>query len=120
MSVTVTTKTARLKLLAARRNGTALEPITHMAFGTGTTDPTENDTALQYEVIRVPVTLGTQPTDTTLVYVGTIPENSAADGAVITEAAIFDSEGDMIARKVFGGKFKDPDDVFVLDWNEEF
>lgn len=126
---TVTTKIARIKMLSARKDGTALAQITHMAFGTGghaagdTTTPiapTEDDLALETEVIRVNVILGAQPTDTTLVYIGEITENSTADDMTITEAAIFDADGDMIARKTFGGKYKDPADVFSLDWNEEF
>ncbi|KEQ23436.1 hypothetical protein [Paenibacillus tyrfis] len=120
MSGAVTTKIGRLKMLAARRDGTVLAKITTMAFGTGTTAATINDTKLEHECIRVPITYGTPPDDITLVYVGRIPVNSQADHSVITEAAIFDSDGDMIARKVFGGKAKDPEDVFDLYWNEVF
>jgi len=93
--------------------------MSHMAIGTGTTDPVSTDTALEFEIDRNALTSRTQGAggdDNDIIYVG---DWAAADGTgVITEAGIFNSSaaGIELARATFGAINKGAADTLKITW----
>lgn len=124
----VTTKQARIDMAKARNGEIPLPQVTHIAFGTGghqvgdvtkPVSPSENDTALEHEVIRVPVVTKTRINDTTVRYTVSLTGNQA-DGQALTEAGLIDGNSKLVARKTFGAKVKEPDVTMDFEWDEEF
>jgi hypothetical protein len=93
--------------------------MSHMAIGTGTTDPTSANTALEFELDRNALTSRTQgagANDNDVIYVG---DWAAADGTgAITEAGIFNSSaaGTMLARATFAVINKGASDTLQITW----
>ena len=110
----VITKTRRRKLcMAASDPEKPLAVITHVAFGSGGVNvsgepivPTETQTALNSELARYEVESVTYPDETTARYTVTIPKDSLV-GKEINEAALVDSDGDLVAIKNMYSKKKD-------------
>ncbi|NHM25472.1 hypothetical protein G7K71_08685 [Desulfofundulus sp. TPOSR] len=125
---TVTTKQARIDMARARAGEIVLPQVTHIAFGTGGHEPgdvtkpippSENDTALEQEVIRVPIASRTRINETTVRYKVSLAGDQA-NGMPLTEAGLIDSNGRLVARKTFGAKVKEPDVSMDFEWDEEF
>lgn len=93
--------------------------MSHMAIGTGTTDPTSANTALAFELDRNALTSRTQgagAADNDVIYVG---DWAAADGTgAIAEAGIFNSSaaGIMLARATFAVINKGASDTLAITW----
>lgn len=123
----VITKTRRRKFcLAASNPAMPLPVITHIAFGSGGVNsagepiaPDENQVALKDEIARYEVESVTYPTETTARYAVTIPKD-ALKGAEINEAALVDSDGDVVAIKTMFTKRKDEDVSFTFEFDDEF
>jgi len=93
--------------------------MSHMAIGTGTTDPTSANTTLANELDRNALTSRTQGTggnDNDIIYVG---DWAAADGTgAIAEAGIFNSSaaGTLLARATFDVINKGASDTLQITW----
>lgn len=104
--------------IASRMTGTTPAVMSHMAVGTGTTEPVIANTTLETELARV--ALDSQSTvDNVSTYIATYGAG-VATGA-ITEAGIFNAAGaglgTMLCRTVFGVVTKAVDDIMVITWN---
>jgi hypothetical protein len=90
--------------------------MSHMAIGTGTTDPAAGDTALQTEIDRNALTSRTD-SGAVVTYVGTWAAGDGTNSA-ITEAGIFNasSSGTMLARTEFTAKDKGANDTLTITW----
>ncbi len=123
----VITKTRRRKLcMAASDPEKPLAVITHVAFGSGGVNvsgepivPTETQTALNNELARYEVESVTYPDETTARYAVTIPKDALV-GKEINEAALVDSDGDLVAIKTMYTKKKDEDVSFTFEFDDEF
>ena len=103
-----------------------LAVITHVAFGSGgvnvSGEPivhTETQTALNNELARYEVESVTYPDETTARYAVTIPKDALV-GKEINEAALVDSDGDLVAIKTMYTKKKDEDVSFTFEFDDEF
>lgn len=123
----VITLTRRKKFaLASSDASKPLDPITHIAFGSGGVDaggeplsPSEEQTALNAELCRYPVDSITYPDETTVRYTATIPKDEHT-GDAISEAALVDSKGDLAAIKTMYVKRKDAGVAFTFEFDDEF
>lgn len=124
----ITTKLARISMAKARNGEIVLPTVTHIAFGTGghrpdditkPVPPTENDTQLENEVLRKPVSGRERLDDTKVRYTVTLGVGDA-DGETVTELGLIDSTGALAARKTMGAKTKEPDVEMEFYFDEEF
>ena len=104
--------------IASRMTGTTPAAMSHMAVGTGTTEPVIANTTLETELTRV--ALDSQSTAANVsTYIATYAAG-VATGA-ITEAGIFNASGaglgTLLCRTVFGVVTKAVDDIMVITWN---
>ena len=111
----VVTKSARNKMLKARAGDLVLPKIKGMAFGDGGVDgdgsiivPSVDQTELHNELLRKEVSGYEYLNDTVCRYSCTL-EASELAGKSISELALYDEDGDLIAIKNFSGKGKDDD-----------
>ncbi len=123
MANAVITTAARKKLLQARAGDIILPKITGMAFGNGGMDgagevveASDSQTGLRSEIFRKPVDGHEFLNDTTCRYSCTL-ENTELVGEFISEIALYDADGDLVAVKNFRSKGKDSDIemVFYID-----
>lgn len=108
----VVTKKGKEKIIRARAGDISLPRIRWMSFGSGGVDaggaviPTEeSETSLKEEVIKIEITEH-KIQDTTCTYTCRIEADQAV-GKKISELALVDSDGDLIAIKRFLPKQKD-------------
>jgi hypothetical protein len=104
--------------IASRMTGATPAVMSHMAVGTGTTEPVIANTTLETELTRV--ALDSQNTAANVsTYIATYAAG-VATGA-ITEAGIFNASGaglgTLLCRTVFGVVTKAVDDIMVITWN---
>ena len=104
-----------LDFIASRMAGTSATVMSHMAIGSGTTDPAAGDTALESELGRVALT-STTVTANSVEYVATFPAGTGT-GAV-TEAGILNSVtgGTMLCRTEFAVINKAAGDSMTITW----
>ena len=100
--------------IAARMVGTPTA-MSHMAIGSGTTDPAVGDTALQTELGRVSLTSGASA-GAVVTYIASFGAGTGT-GAV-TEAGIFNasSSGTLLCRTEFAVLNKGADDSMSITW----
>jgi len=119
----VITKKAREKLVKARAGAIVLPKITGMAFGNGGVDaegnviaPAEDQAALVNELYRKEINGYEFIPDTTCRYECTLTEPELA-GEEISEAGLYDEDGDIVCIKTFMRKGKDDDveQTYTLD-----
>ena len=108
-----------LAYLISRAVGTSKSVMSHMALGSGTTDPAAGDTALEAQLggrVSLDSTTISGSNDEQVVYVATFGPGDAT-GAV-TEAGIFNAStgGDMLCRTEFPVVNKQSDDTMVITW----
>lgn len=115
MAEAIITKTGRKKMVQARAGYISLPPIVGMAFGDGglnedgeVMEPSDEQEALNSELGRKAISGYTFVDDLTCRYTCTLDE-SELEGAVISELALYDEEGDLVVIKNFSGKGKDGD-----------
>lgn len=113
-----TVMTVGKTFIASRMAGVASTVMTHMAVGSGTTNPTDPaQTTLATELGRVALsTSGGSPSANVVTYSGTFGAGTGT-GAV-TEAGIFNaaSAGTMLCRVVFGVVTKGASDTMAITW----
>ncbi|HBF3087244.1 phage tail protein [Clostridioides difficile] len=126
MANAVTTDIARQKMCKARAGDITLPTIVSMVFGDGGVGndgtiiaPLSSDTALKNEVFRKDIENYVYPIQTTCRYSTTLLKNEA-EGKNINEIGLIDSDGDLIAIKTFGNKYKDSDMEMVFQIDDEF
>ena len=104
-----------LDYIASRMKDATATAMTHMAIGSGTTDPAAGDTALQTQLGRVTL-FSTTVTTNSVEYVATFPAGTGT-GAV-TEAGIFNasSAGTMLCRTEFAVINKAAGDSMTITW----
>jgi hypothetical protein len=115
LNVTNLVVDAGLDYIASRMKDATETAMTHMAIGSGTTDPAPADTALQTSLGRVSLT-STTVTDNSVEYVATFAAGTGT-GAV-TEAGIFNasSGGTMLCRTEFAVINKAAGDSMTITW----
>lgn len=103
--------------IVQRMKDTSSAVMSHMAIGTGTTEPTSSDATLISEISgsRQPLSSYT-PTGTIITAIGTFLAGIGT--GAITEAGIFNasSSGDMLARVTFPVVNKQSGDVLSISW----
>lgn len=117
----------RIKICRASSGAiSTLAPITHIAFGDGGVDsngkpipPQETQTALKHEIARYQVDGIEYPVETTARYSATIPKEDLVD-KFISEAALVDGNGDVVAIKTMYAKQKDEGTAFTFKFDDEF
>ena len=109
--------TAGKGFVASRMIGTSAGVMTHMAVGTGTTDPAAGDTALETQVgSRKAYTTSASVSGAVVTYVCAF---SAGEGTgALTEAGIFNasSSGTMLCRTEFSVVNKGASDSMTITW----
>lgn len=126
-ATSVITKARRAALCRLTSGAISVMPaITHVAFGDGGVDsngnpltPADTQTALKHEIARYPMDGVTYPVDTTARYLVTIPKEDLP-GERISEAALVDSTGALMAIKTMYVKQKDEDVRFEFTFDDEF
>jgi hypothetical protein len=104
-----------LDYIASRMKDTSATAMSHMAIGSGTDDPADDDTTLQTELGRVSLT-STTVTSNSVEYVATFAAGTGT-GAV-TEAGIFNdvTAGTMLCRTEFAVINKAAGDSMTITW----
>lgn len=122
----VVTSIARTKMLKARAGISPLPKITGIVFGDGginsgnqVLQPDGSQTALNHELLRKPIDRYTLLSDTKCRYECTL-EQGELTGAYISEAALYDADGDLVAIKNFLPKGKDSDLEMTIQMDDEF
>ena len=109
--------TAGKGFVASRMIGTSAGVMTHMAVGTGPTDPAAGDTALETQVgSRKAFTTSASVSGAVVTYVCAF---SAGEGTgALTEAGIFNasSSGTMLCRTEFSVVNKGASDSMTITW----
>ena len=123
----IITKIRRVKTCKASRGAIeTLPPVTHIVFGDGGVGedgepipPTEEQTSLNHQIAKYAIGSVSNPVETTNRYSVTIPETELT-GESISEAALMDSEGDLVAIKTMYAKKKDAGAAFTFVFDDEF
>lgn len=105
-----------LAYIASRMAGTSETVMSHMAVGSGTTNPAAGDTALETQLgSRVALT-STTVTDNAVEYIATF--GAGAGTGAVTEAGIFNasSGGTMLCRTEFAVINKGASDSMTITW----
>ena len=116
---------ARRKLAAARKGDISLPVIAGIALGDGgesngtVLSPLPEDINLKNELIRKPYISSSKLTDTSYRYRIEIGKEELA-GKRINEAALYDSDGDLLAIRTFIGKPKDDDMEMAFEFDDIF
>ncbi|KAJ51096.1 phage-related tail fiber protein [Clostridium tetanomorphum] len=126
MANAVTTNKAREKMVKARAGDKVLSKITHMVFGDGgigkdgkAVPPNSLDNSLKHELLRKPIDRHNYPVSTTCRYSCKLLKNEIADKN-INEMGLVDTDGDIVAIKTFGNKYKDADMEMIFEIDDEF
>jgi hypothetical protein len=126
MSETVVTTLAKRKMLRARAGIQAIPAITGMAFGSGGVDSSGNiknhtpDAPKLYnELLRKKIDKYEVISDTKIRYTCTIGSGEL-NGAKISEIALYDSTGDIVAMKSFSSKGKDSGEEMIFECDDTF
>lgn len=105
-----------LAYIASRMKDTTLGAMTHMAVGSGTTNPAAGDTALETQLgSRVSLT-STTVTANAIEYVATF--GAGVGTGAVTEAGIFNAStsGTMLCRTEFAVINKGASDSMTITW----
>jgi hypothetical protein len=107
--------TAGKEYVASRMKDTTATAMSHMAIGSGTTNPAASDTALETELGRVALT-STTVSSAVVTYVATFAAGTGT-GAV-TEAGILNasSSGTLLCRTEFSVVNKGSSDSMTITW----
>lgn len=126
MAEAVVTLLAKTKMLKARAGEITLPRIVGMAFGAGGVNasgsvipPSESQTNLRDELLRKNINGYSFVANNKCRYTCTLKSNELA-GSFISELALYDSDGDLVAIKNFLPKGKDGDLEITLQVDDEF
>lgn len=117
----------RARLAAYMAGKGQLKPLAAMAFGDGghnrddltAIQPSESQTALNHEVMRKPLASITNETEFSVTGRGTI-ESNELQGVQLSEAALLDTDGNLIAIKNFAPKVKELDERYQIEIEARF
>lgn len=116
MAKSVITKKRRIKMAEASNSG-SIAKITHIALGSGgvneegeVIEPLPTNIELNNEVVRKPYTSSIKKSDTSYEYSIRLEENELI-GTYISEMALIDADGDVVAFSNFLSKGKDETEV---------
>lgn len=120
----VITKIRRKKMAEASHTTGTVAKITHIALGSGGVNgdgtvivPLAENVALKKEVVRKPYTSSTKTSDTSYEYTIKLEEDELV-GTFISEMALIDEDGDVVAFSNFLAKGKDETEVtFTIEDN---
>jgi hypothetical protein len=109
----------RRRIASHHAGAATLKPIAFIAFGDGGHNPATDTakpspstaTALYHEVKRKPVTVFQDDTMSTTGK-GTIDSQDLPVGSALSEAALFDSDGNLICWKTFSPKYLDVGETY--------
>ena len=126
MAEAIVTLVAKKKMMRARAGESTLPKIIGMVFGDGGVDssgnviaPLDSQTSLKNELLRKPIDKYTFISDSVCRYECTL-ENDELVGKYISELALYDEEGDLVAIKNFLKKGKDSDLEIKFQMDDEF
>lgn len=125
MADAVVTLKAKSKLMKARAGVISLPKIVGMAFGSGGVNgstvivPADTQTSLNNELLRKELDSFVILSDTKCRYACTLL-NDELVGSSISEIALYDEEGDLVAIKNFMSKGKDSDIEMTIQMDDEF
>lgn len=126
MANEIITNKSRQKKAQASAGDITLPKVVKMAFGSGGVDtngtpilPTVTDTALKHETLRKDIDGHTFPIPTTCTYSCKLLKTDLANTNV-NEIALVDADGELVAIKTFGNKFKDADMEMVFQIDDIF
>lgn len=126
MANAVITRKAKNKMLKARAGEKALAKIVGMVFGDGgiqsggqVKPPIETQTALNNELLRKEISGHQMISEVKCRYECVLAANELA-GKNISEIALYDQDGDLVAIKTFLPKGKDSDLEMVFRIDDEF
>lgn len=120
MAATVIANAYRARLAKYHADGTPIAPFGFMAFGDGghnangtpkTPDP--DSMGLARELHRVPLTAVSQPNSYTVSCEGRLEQGELV-GATVSEAALLDTEGRLVAIKTFAPKIREADELYQV------
>ena len=120
----VITKIRRKKMAEASHTTGTVAKITHIALGSGGVNadgtvivPQAEKEAKKKEVVRKPYTSSTKTSDTSYEYTIKLEEDELV-GTFISEMALIDEDGDVVAFSNFLAKGKDETEVtFTIEDN---
>lgn len=122
----VITDKAKEKMVKARAGDNNLAKITHMVFGDGAIEtdgkpiaPLSIENKLKNELLKKSIDGHSYPSSTTCRYSCTLSKSDLADKN-INEIGLVDAEGDLVAIKAFGNKYKDSDIEMIFEIDDEF
>lgn len=126
MSNSTTLIQARSHFAQAHAGVTPLHPITQMAFGRGGADvddkpipPDANATELADEIYRKKIESHMFPSATSVTFIATLTYEEA-NNEQLSEVALVDSAGNIVAIKTFKPKLKDNETEISFEWTEKF
>ena len=126
MADAIVTLTAKIKMMKARTGEIALPKIVGIAFGNGGVDasgnvivPVETQTELKNELLRKEIDGYEFLSDRKCRYSCTLLSNELV-GTYISELALYDEDGDLVAIKNFLSKGKDADLEMTVQMDDEF
>ena len=126
MADAVVTLIAKKKMMRARAGEAALPKVVGMAFGSGGVNtsgavitPLETQTTLNNELLRKEIDGYAFLSDKKCRYTCTL-SNSDLAGTYLSEIALYDEDGDLIAIKNFLSKGKDADLEITMQMDDEF
>jgi phage-related tail fiber protein len=120
MAEAVVVNTYRQRIAARMAGGAQLAPVAYMAFGDGGHNadltpkaPSASATELNHEILRKPLAAITQEDLYSVTGKGAVEANEVV-GAVISEAALIDANGQLVGLKTFAPKFKENDERYEI------
>ncbi len=120
MAEAVVVNTYRQRIAARMAGGASLAHIVYMAIGDGGHNadmtpkaPSANATSLNHEILRKPLAAITQEDLYSVTGKGTVEANEIV-GASISEAALIDSNGQLVGLKTFAPKHKESDERYEI------
>lgn len=128
MANSVTSKKARELFAQAHGTTGTIPVVVQMAFGNGGVDG--SNIPIPPSATASPLTLGNQllvkniesvayPVSTTVRFTCRLL-STELNGYDISEAALIDNAGNVVAKKTFTKKGKDAETELVFEWDEEF
>lgn len=120
MAKALITHIAKKKMTQARNGEITLPAVAGIALGDGAdVEPEETDDQLKNELIRREYSECKKKTDTCYTYRIELGENELA-GKTINEVALYDTEGDILAIRVFKGLPKEESMAMAFEFDDKF
>lgn len=120
MAETITSNAYRARMARHMADNSALPPFALMAFGDGGHNPDLSPKApsvdavgLTHELLRKPLASVSQPTPYTVACEGRI-EAGELTGAYVSEVALLDAVGQVVAIKTFAPKIREADELYQV------